>query len=131
MFVKSFVDNAKDAPSDIPDLRLEMDILARQASKISTLITNSNQPQHRINSCMSALRQCIDAITALGQKIQNDVTRFEGDGTGKWWDRVKAAARKKGIAEHILKIERAKTQLIMVMQEFSTYVNSPPCAMLT
>jgi hypothetical protein len=61
------------------------------------------------------LQQCRDAVARLGEKIARDVQRLGLDEM-KWWNRMKAAARKKGVAEAMMKVERAKTQLTIVVQ---------------
>ena len=38
---------------------------------------------------------------------------------------MRVATGNKGLAKHIAKVERAKTQLIIAMQEFDTYVIPP------
>jgi hypothetical protein len=62
-----------------------------------------------------ALQQCRDAVARLGERIARDVQRLGLDEM-KWWNRMKAAARKKGVAEAMMKVERAKTQLTIVVQ---------------
>ena len=49
IFVKGFLGDAKDTPTDIRDLHTEMDILAAEAGKLSTLSENSNQPSRVMN----------------------------------------------------------------------------------
>lgn len=114
--IKSFLDDITDAPDDIRGLQKEMDILAQQAGKISTLVTNSNQSPQRVDGCVPALAQCVSAVTTLRQKIEKDAKRLEGHSAGKWWDQMRAATGNKGLAKHIAKVERAKTQLIIAMQ---------------
>jgi hypothetical protein len=72
------------------------------------------------------MRQCVDAVTTLRQKMEKDVSRFGSSGNGKWRDRMKGATRKKNLADHLVKVERAKTQLMVVMQKLSMYVMSSP-----
>ena len=129
MKVKGFLDDTKDAPADIRDLHTAMGILAKEAERVSTLFTKSNQPPVVKDEYETALKQCDDAVTALSQKIEKAVKRF-GGGEGKWWDRMKAATRKKKLAEQVSKVERAKTQLTLVMQELSMYVSTLPLVSL-
>ena len=136
MFVKGFLDDAENAPEDIRALHKEIEILAAAAQDASRIfkevgrsgggIDNSvdedgveNAPTTFSSSqYQQALEQCIDTVTTLGKKIESEVQKFGGK-HAKLWDRMKAATRKKAFAEHISRVERAKTQLMMAMQNLS------------
>ena len=136
MFVKGFLDDAKNAPEDIRAIHKEIEILAAAAQDASRIFKEveisggcidnrvnddgvENAPTNFSNSqYQQALEQCIDAVTTLGKIIESEVQKFGGK-HAKLWDRMKAATKKKAFAEHISRIERAKTQLMMAMQNIS------------
>ncbi|KAN0102620.1 hypothetical protein V8E51_010933 [Hyaloscypha variabilis] len=91
LFIKGFLNDAIDAPEDIRSLVGEEDG------------TNLDLEEER-----KALKKYTDMVERLGTKIEKHAKTF-GVGNGRWWERMKMAGKKNGLAGYLVCVERAKT----------------------
>jgi len=119
LFVKSFLDDTKNAPDDIRALHTEFEILTSSAEETNKLVAAclGMGPDFDVRNYQRALQQYVSAVEKLGENIAEDARKFGLDGKGKWWERMKSAGKKKSLNAHMVRIERAKTQVMSIEQK--------------
>lgn len=110
LLVKGFLDDAKDAPDNIRSLSAEAGLLSSAAQKTGRLLVMCQQDglELDLEEEHKALKKYTNMVDNLGAKFEKDVKKF-GEGKGRWYERMKTAGRKKGLAEYMVAVERAKT----------------------
>ncbi|KAK0111701.1 hypothetical protein ONS95_002044 [Cadophora gregata] len=110
LFIKGFLEDARDAPEEIRSLASELELLASAAMKTDTLLVKCQTDGVVINleEERKGLKRYANMIEILKTKIEKDIKRF-GPGKGHWWERVGSATRKKSVEGYLVGVERAKS----------------------
>lgn len=120
--LKALFDDTRNALEDIRRLHAELGILevevgnmSRDAEKMVGDLTSLTEDD--VKSYKSVLDHCQYVVSEMTAEIDKQKKKVGGD--AKWWDQIKIATRKKKYAEYSSRIERAKTQVLMVGHRIS------------
>jgi len=129
IFIKGLLNDTIDAPEDIRSLAAEVELLSSAARKTESLLVKCQEDGMNLDleEERKALKKYKDMVERLGTKIEKDAKIF-GGGNGRWWERMKTAGKKNGLAGYLVGVERAKT-LVMdiemkIMMSDSTFLSS-------
>ncbi|THY64016.1 hypothetical protein D6C97_02782 [Aureobasidium pullulans] len=113
--VRSLVQEAKDAPSNIQNIAAELDILARTLSGIEMQVRQTNQPAFSDPSpALLYCQQGIEQIAVSVTQLQSDIARRKKRGL------LRALWKKDELATHLARIERAKNSLMLAHSLYSS-----------
>ncbi|KAG4443854.1 hypothetical protein IFR05_000620 [Cadophora sp. M221] len=116
IFIKGFLEDAKNAPEEIRSLAAEIGLLGSAAEKTDALLVKCHADGVEIDleEERKGLTRYATMIERLKEKIEKDVKALGGAGKGRWWERVGSAARKKSMEGYLVGVERAKTLVMGV-----------------
>ncbi|KAE9374056.1 hypothetical protein N431DRAFT_556475 [Stipitochalara longipes BDJ] len=91
----------------------EVELLSSAAQRTERLLITCQQDglELDLEEERKALKKYTDMVNKLGAKIEKDVKKIS-EGKGRWWERMKIAGKKNGLAGYMMGIERAKTLVI-------------------
>jgi hypothetical protein len=110
-FIKNFLSDVKSAPEDVQRLKRELELIGALAKTTKKVVRQSAQLGIELEDDLPAIQQCLEVVQSLRSTLQKQANLFEGDGKGKWWERMKVAARKKMLDMEVGRLERTKTGL--------------------
>lgn len=119
LFIKSFLEDVKNAPKDIAALKAELETLSAATKSFDRLVNECARDGLSIadNDYTPALKQCLDIINDLQTYVSSEVSKF-ADGK-RWRDRVKSAVKNPTIDKHLARLSRANATMQMTQNNLT------------
>ncbi|KAG4439937.1 hypothetical protein IFR05_004563 [Cadophora sp. M221] len=131
IFLKSLIDQIKDAPAEIESVRTQLDLVVSTISNIERHQSEARRANIDVVDASPYIKHCHKAVSALERHIQPSFESFhsqpqteslnltpdsdvESKNTRRRWRRLKVALEAPKTRELIVKLEQAKTQLVGV-----------------
>lgn len=114
VFIKSFLEDVRNAPKSIAALKAELETIAAAAKSFDQLVSECAPNEEQwitTEEYAPALNQCLDVINGLQKYIADEVARFAGG--KRWLDRVKSAGKNSAIEKHLARLLRASSIMQM------------------
>lgn len=103
-YLRNLIDDIRDAPKELQNLREELDIIEKVINKLSN--------QNSIETANPALQLCLDTISTLNEEIAPALLAFsKSKGAKRNWNQLKTAFSKHQTKKKLEKLNRAKMKL--------------------
>jgi hypothetical protein len=99
----------------VQDLKDELELFAVVAGDAQTLFQRAEHDQVPLSADTPSrtLHRCLTIVEDIGGKLDEYAGRTTNGRKG-WWMRMKAASRKKTLLGYLQRLERAKSQLVVL-----------------
>jgi hypothetical protein len=115
LFIREFFDDLHNAPTEVCDLKDEIELFTVVASDTEIIVKNVEDyvTAQSLDNLSKTLRRCRDIVVHIGHEL-NECAGNRVGGKLNWWKRLRVATRKKTLAAYIERLDRAKGQLLAV-----------------
>jgi len=72
-----------------------------------------------VNAYEAALKHCLELLSALTTRVMGDSNALNSDSRLHWWRQIGIASRKKALESLMVRLERAKTQILLIQHNLS------------
>jgi hypothetical protein len=127
LFLRQFLEDIRDAPSEVCDLKDEIELFTLVASDTDRLVKQAGDINGAISiswaSYARTLERCRKIVDNLGRELQ-ECAGMAAEGRLRWWRRLRVATRKEALAGYLRRLDRAKGQLLAVQANITQSVSS-------
>jgi len=115
IYLKGVFEDIKNAPKDVQLLITELNILLGVSKSIEARLEAGVLGRvFEEADFRPALEQCVSTVESLRDQVAEDLKRIGNGKDGRWWERIKVVSKKKTMADQLSRLERAKSQILMV-----------------
>jgi hypothetical protein len=113
LYLKDFYNDAKNSPKEILSLATELDALSDVVQDTSNCLNGLPQGSI-IANYEPTIKQCLEVIHDMKAELNVYSTKLGGAKRSRWWTKVEYASKKKAFSSQLSRLQRVKTQVIMV-----------------
>jgi hypothetical protein len=121
LFLRDLIEGARDAPEDVRLLLSELEILSTAVNSTKDVFEQTSQWSLAINvnAYEAALKHCLELFSTLTTRVMGDSNALNSGSRLNWWRQMGIASRKKTLESLMVRLERAKTQILLIQHNLS------------
>lgn len=121
LFLKNFIEDARDAPEHIRLLVIELQVLSSSVIQTRDIFerTSPYMLGISVDAYEPALKQCFKLLSIVTTSVTVDSKNLRNEGRMKWWYKLSVSSRKKMLETMLNQLERAKSQINLVQNNVS------------